>query len=213
MSEHQQLDEAAPSDAKYRRVIDEREVFESDEPLEFTPSQEKYIDKLVEAKQHASRKIREQEAELRDFRTRDAKAAEVTQTTKAFVAEHPDFEDEGAAGKRNGELMRMRLAELRLPVTLENLSRAYSHLKASGLLVLKGEEVNAGTDGRGKEPQRIAEPEPTPAPQRMRRTSGITTHNRAVVPVNSEPSEDDAYRMSMGELRELANKQLGARGH
>src|SRR6185437_9775777 len=90
-----------------------------------------------------------------------------------------------------------------------NLSKAYSHLKQSGLLVLKGEEANANADEKAKETQRIAETKVDPAQTRTRKTSGISTHSRATaVPVNAEPSEDDAEKMSPEQLRALANRQL-----
>lgn len=228
------LDTPATSDAKpYRRVIDlgddgaGQEVFESDEPLEFTPAQEKYIDKLVESKRHASQKIREQEAELRDRRARDDEeyvrkqsskadqekaeqeriAKESTEAISAFVAAHPDYEDEGKEGVRNGAVMANLLAKYGLPPTSENLHKAYLHLKESGFLALKSE--GADTNAKGKEPERI---ETKPAAQVTRKTSGISTHTRpALTPASTEPSEDDAYKMPLHDLRRLANKQMGAR--
>lgn len=188
--------ESAPATAKpYRRVIDlgdgaGQEVFEADEPLEFTPSQEKYIDKLVDAKRNASMKIRQQEQELRK-----------NENIGAFVAEHDDYENEGETGRKNGELMRMRLAELGLPVTPGNLHTAYSHLKEKGLLKLKSDE-----------PERPAPSGPIPTPQRTKKVTSIGTQNRATAtPVNTEPSEYDLYHMPQEKLRELANKQLAGR--
>src|SRR5258706_387999 len=102
MTDQSQLETApATSDAKpYRRVIDlgggaGPEVFEAD-------SNEELVDKLADAKQHASKKIREQEAELRDWRAKGEK----NETIENFVATHPDYEND----ERNAELMRMRLA-------------------------------------------------------------------------------------------------------
>lgn len=245
----------------YRRVIDlgggaGPEVFEAE-------SLEELVDKIAEAKEHATKKIREQEAELRELRAKTAEppkpktlsaddeyvisqemqkspvattrkifkeltgyeiedfkdvkqavdavktAQQTNQAITTFIASHPDYEDDGAVGKRNGDLMRMKLAELGLPATSENLSKAYLHLKQSGLLTLKGEEANAVTDGKAKEPARIEQPKEEPTQQRTKKVSGISTHNRtANVPVSTEPSEDEAYSMPLDKLRGLANKQL-----
>lgn len=248
----------------FRRVIDlgegaGPEVFEAE-------SLEELVDKIADSKQHATKKIREQEAELRDFRAKTAEppktktlsaddeyvlsqefqknpsvafrktfkeltgcevedfkdvkqavdAVKTAQQTNAaignFIASHPDYEDDGAVGKRNGDVMRMKLAELGVPATSENLHKAYLHLKESGLLTLKSEEANADTDGKTKEPERIAQPKEEPAQQRTKKVSGISTHNRAAaVAVNTEPSEDELYKMPMDELKNRANKQLAAR--
>lgn len=193
MAEQQQINETASvSPQKIRRVIDDREAWEAD-------SLEEMVDKLVESKRHASRKIREQDEELCAWRGKGEKEAGVSRVIGSFVAVHDDYENEGPEGERNGELMRMKLNELRLPVTEENLSSAYSHLKAKGLLTLKAEPE--------PEPQ-IVQVKAEPVPQRVRKSS-IGTHSRsASVPVNAETSEADAYKMPLEQLRELANKQL-----
>lgn len=245
----------------YRRVIDlgegaGHEVFEAE-------SLEELTDKIADAKQHASKKIRDQEAELRDLRAKTAEppkpkvlsaddeyilsqefqknpsvafrktfkeltgyevedfkdmkqamdavktAQQTSQAIETFIVSHSDYENDGVAGKRNGDLMRMKLAELRVPVTSENLSKAYLQLKQSGLLVLKSDEANADTEGKTKETTRIESSKEEPTQTRTKKVSGISTHNRAAaVPVNTEPSEDDAYKMPLDELKKLANKQL-----
>ncbi len=200
MTTEQPQHETAPA-ATHRRVIDGGEVFEADDL-------ETLADKLADAKGHATKKIREQEAELREWRAKGEK----NETVEAFVAAHGDYQNDGAAGDKNGELMRMKLAELGLPVTSENLSKAYSHLKQSGLLTLKGEEAHSDTDDKTKEPERIAQAKVEPTPQRTNKTSGISTQSRpSAVPQNTEPSEDDAYSMPLDKLRQLSNKQMAAR--
>lgn len=187
----------ATSDAKpYRRVIDlgggaGPEVFEG-------ITMEELADKLADAKGHASKKIREQEAELRDWRTRGEKDA----TVEAFVAEHGDYLN----GDKNAELMRLKLNELGLPVTSENLEKAYTHLKERGFLELRTEEVSA--TGKAQEA-----PKAEATQQRTRKTSGISTQSsRAVPPANTEPSEHDLYTMPLEKLRALSNKQTRASG-
>lgn len=257
-------DEEEQTPTLFRRVIDlgegaGPEVFEAE-------SLEELVDKIADSKQHATKKIREQEAELRDLRAKTAEppklkvlsaddeyilsqefqknpsvafrktfkeltgyevedfkdvkqavdavrtAQQTNDAINIFIASHPDYENDGEAGKRNGEAMRMKLAELRVPVTSENLSKAYLHLKQSGLLTLKGEEAHADAEGKTKDAERIAQPKEEPTQTRTKKVSGISTHNRtAVVPVATEPSEDDAYKMPLEDLRRLANKQLAAR--
>lgn len=251
-----------PEQVLYRRVLDlgdgaGPEVFEAD-------SLEELVDKIADAKQHATKKIREQEVELKDLRERvkpqpkviDADtefvysqellstptvalkkmfreltgyeiedfasvkqavdAANRQQSTNtainSFLTTHPLYEDGGEIGVRNGDLMRMKLAELGLPATSENLHKAYLHLEKSGLLSLKGEEAQPGTDAKAKATERIVQTKVETTPRVTKKTSGISTHNRpTVAPVNTEPSEDDAYKMDMGKLRELANKQMSGR--
>lgn len=196
MTELQQLETApAASVAKHRRVIDEREAFEAD-------SLEELVDKLADAKGHATKKIREQEAELRDWRAKGEK----NETIENFVATHQDYEND----ERNAELMRMRLAELGLPLTTDNLHQAYSHLQQIGALTLR-----RGTDSRTEESRRTVEPAKVElVPQRTKKASGISTQSsRAVPPANTEPSLEDAYELPMDKLKLLANRQMGARGY
>jgi hypothetical protein len=139
-------------------------------------------------------------------------ATATTEAISTFVAMHPDYEDAGTVGDKNGKLMRMKLAELRLPVTSENLAKAYLHLKESGLLALKGEEANPVAEETVEETERIAPPPPVPAQQRTKKVSTIGTHSRvAPAPPPAEPTEDDAYKMPLEELKRLANKQMAAR--
>lgn len=242
------------------------EVFEA-EGATREEALEALADKIADAKLNSTKKIRLQEAELKDLRARNAeqpkpktlsaddeyvlaqefqktpgaafkkmfkeftgyevedftsvkqaadafKAAQQSNSAIAtFVATHSDYEDDPAkGGGKNGELMKMKLAELGLQVTSENLSKAYSSLKQSGLLLLKSEEAHADTDDKTKEPDRIVQPKVEATPLRTKKTSTIGTHSRVTtVPVNTEPSEDELYKMPMDKLKQLANKQLGGR--
>lgn len=250
----------------YRREIDLGDgsgvqVFEAS-------SLEALVDRIADAQLNATKKIRSQEAELRDFRARHAEkpkpkelsadeeyvlSQELTKTPsvafrklfkestgmdleelqevkkeidgrkqaslrlqamETFLATHDDFENANEIDGRpnpNGDLMRMKLAELGLPVTSENLHRAYLDLKPSGLLKLKSEEAHAEPAPKPKATERIAQPEAEVAQQRTRKGSGVSTQARAVVSQSQEPSEDEAYTMPMEKLRNLANRQLAAR--
>lgn len=159
--------------------------------------------KSLEAHKELIRHKRKVEAENREFR---AKAP-----VEAFVSAHPDYQNEGAAGEKNGELMRMKLHELGLPVNESNLHQVYAHLKQKGFLDLKG-EAEPEPEPRQIEPAAAAVPA-APTPQRTKKASGISTQSRpAAAPASPEPSEHDLYTMPMEKLKLLANKQTGARG-
>lgn len=237
------------------------QVFEAD-------TQEELNEKLVEAQINATRKIRQQEAELKDLRSKTAvkpqpaeiseddeyvfsqemakhptkairaifkrltgreieefttvgqrldavrDAEEQNQAMTTFLATHEDFDDRNQIDGKpnpNGQLMKMKLAELGLPVTSENLHRAYLDLKKSGLLVLKSEEAHADPAPRAEATERIAQPTPEVTQTRTRRSSGVSSHSRRAAPATQEPSEDEAYKMPLDQLRQLANKQLASR--
>jgi len=270
-SEPVQEDDEQPEIFVARRELDLGEgagveVFEAEGATE-KEALENLLEKISDAKLNASRKIRQQEAELKDFRARTTEPpkpktltdddeyvlaqefgkkpgatfrkmfkeftgyevedfASVKQAVDAvktqqlandsiqtFVASHPDYEDDPAkGGNKNGQMMRMKLAEMGLPVTSENLSKAYSQLKQSGLLLLKGEEAEPVTDGNAKESGRIVQPKVEPTQRVTKKSSTISTHNRTTAtPANTEPSEDDAYNMPMEKLKQLANRQMSAR--
>lgn len=268
--EVKQEDEGEPEVFVARREIDLGDgsgiqVFESEGDSE-KEALEALADKIADAQRNATKKIREQEAELKDLRAKTTKGPEpktisddeeyvfaqelqkkpvatlrkmwkeltgyeledfVTakqaadavmnaqkhnEALNTFIATHPDYEDAGEVGKKNGQLMKMKLAEMRLPITSETLSKAYSSLKQSGLLLLKGEEAHADATDETTDTSRIERPKVEPTQTRTKKASTISTHNRvAATPVNTEPSEDELYKMPMDKLRELANKQLAAR--
>ncbi|SRR5216683_7669477 len=255
--------EAAPQGVTVRRVVDlgsgaGEEVFEATAPTR-EEALDALADKQAEAKLNASKKIREQEAELKELRARTgeplepkeptadeeyvlaqefqkmpkatfrkmfeevtgmkpedfqtmkqaAQAYQTATTTSAaietFISTHPDYENGGEAGDKNGAAMKGKLNELKIPVTAESLSRVYDLLKQDGALALKGE---AKPETR-PEPQRIPA---APAQQGTRKASTIGTHNRvAPAPPPAEPTEEDAYKMPLEELKKLANRQMSAR--
>lgn len=145
----------------------------------------------------------------------EAETRQRLQAMEAFLASHEDFNNEDKIDGKlnpNGDLMRMKLAELRLPITSENLHKAYLQLKASGLLRLRtGSEANADTTTEPEATERIAQPRTETTQTRTRRTSsGISSHGRPAPPPPGF-SEADAYNMPLDKLREKANAQLSGR--
>lgn len=149
------------------------------------------------------------------FKTRQQTAEVGSAAVSAFLAAHPDYEDDGKEGEKNTRLMQMQFKEMGLawpPKSSDELTKAYLKLKESGLLILRDEGAHSDTTDAGEGKQRIVEPEPAPTPQRTKKVTSIGTQNRTTaVPVNTEPSEDDAYSMPLEKLKGLANKQLAAR--
>lgn len=149
------------------------------------------------------------------FKDRQQSLEVSSAAVSAFLAAHPDYEDDGKEGERNTRLMRMQFKELGIlwpPKSSDELTKAYLNLKESGLLILRGEGAHSDTTGNGEGKQRIAEPEPTPTPQRTKKVTSIGTQNRvAATPVNTEPSEDDLYNMPLEKLRNLANRHAAGR--
>lgn len=133
----------------------------------------------------------------------------------AFLAAHPDYEDEGKDGEKNTRLMQMQFKEMGItwpPKSSDELTKAYLKLKESGLLILRSEGAHSDTTEVDKEKERIAASTSTATPQRTKKVTSIGTQNRTTAtPVSTEPSEDDAYNMPLDKLRNLANKQLAAR--
>lgn len=173
--------------------------------LQKTPG--KLIDERAE--KAAERALEKREAE---HRAKEANAEQQKIAIEDFLASHSDYIEEGVKGKKNGKLMNAEIIQLGLPVTSENLHKAYSQLKQGGFLELKGEEANADTDDKAKEPERIAQAKVEATQQRTKKASGISTQSsRTAAPANTEPSEDDAYNMPLDKLKQLANKQMSAR--
>lgn len=141
---------------------------------------------------------------------REAKVREGFAAQERFVATHPDFiPNPENAGRLTAWLQSHGHKEM----TYDGLEKAYQDLKASGLLKLKAEGSEEATDTKGKETQRIVEPEQeVTQPRSQKKGSTIPTRSRTpVTPANAQPSEDEAYAMPLEKLRELANKQLAER--
>lgn len=251
----------------FRRVIDlgdgaGTEVFEAD-------TLEELVDKIADAKANATRKIRSQEAELKQFRTKTqeqqrqatadeefiysqellskpteafkklfkqatgfdisefkttqerAKAIVAAQDAAArqesikkagddFIAAHPEFVE---CDHNARILAKWVQVSCNSDYTLENLEKAYEDLKESGLLKLHPEEAGVRQEEPKPSAERIVPTTAAATPsQRTRKASGLSTQNRPTVPANNQqPSEDDAYKIPLEQLRALANKQLATR--
>lgn len=128
-----------------------------------------------------------------------------------FVATHPDFIPNPENGKRIAkEVQLLGYAEF----TDEGLEKAYQSLKKSGLLQLKQPEASAATEAERAEAERIAQAAATttqPRSPKKSSTISVRNHNAAATQVNTQLSEDEAYKMPLEKLRELANQQLAGR--
>lgn len=208
MSEQQQIESESVT---VRRELESGEVFEASGPTR-EQALEVLADKMADAKLHATKKIREQQQEIKDWRSRNERATLTNDAVSKFVSEHDDYLNDGDAGDKNGELMRMKLAELGLSVTPENLETAFLHLTKRGFLQLKGEEAQRQpTTGKTKEPvQWITEPSRVePTRTQIRRHSTIGTHSRiGSVPYKNEYSLEELEKMPREKITELANLQL-----
>lgn len=120
----------------------------------------------------------------------------------SFVAQHPDYADTD----HNGKLIN-KWCELHNDFSLDSFNKAYQDLNDSGLLQVKGEEAGRGQE-KDKPTTRTEEEVEVISPRVTKKTSGLSTHRRTVVPVATEPSEDELYSMPLDKLRALANKHL-----
>ena len=240
-------DEDAP--VVYRREIDlgdgsGKQVFEAE-------SMEALIDKLSDAQAHATRKIREQAAELKkrtatpaddaaqaqaeadaewllsqeftanpsatfaklfekvvgkpltSFKTDLQRLSEFeraqseTTAAQAFVAKHAD---DYVPTPANGERLTRYLKTYKMDGTIENIEQAFKDLSESGLLETKSEKTQGAENTNGS---RIV----TVVGHQRKVASGISTRGTAKTRA-SEPTEEDIAKMSLDQLRELANKEL-----
>lgn len=125
-----------------------------------------------------------------------------------FVNTHPDFIPSTDNGNRlAAEVQRLGYTEF----TTEGLEKAYQSLKKSGLLQLKAEEASGATEEEAEATERTAQPTVDATQQRSsKKGSNIPTRHgsRAATPRVTGPTEDEAYKLPMDQLRALANKQL-----
>jgi hypothetical protein len=136
---------------------------------------------------------------------------------ESFIATHPDYEDAGDVGKKNGDLMALAIGTGQ-PATPESLHKAYLHLKKSRLLVLKGEEAHVDTKPKPEVTQPTVETKVEVTQQRTRKGSGVSTQG-APAPVQkkaTELSKDeleamiDSGKLSLDELRDLDIRRSAA---
>jgi hypothetical protein len=141
---------------------------------------------------------------------REAAAQRSQDAQSRFVQTHPDFIPGEANG---GKLVAWLKTNGYREITSDGLEKAYQDLKASGLLQLKAEGSEDATEVEGTDTERTVQPQ-LEATQQSSRKKGSTINTRSrqtAPPVNTQPSEDEAYTMPMDKLRELANKQLAER--
>lgn len=187
---------------KIKEFIAERKAAESkskqaSEDADFH-IQELLKNKPKEAIAEVARQVLDEEV-ARNQRSQDAQSR--------FVNTHPDY----VANPANGERMSKEVRNLGFTeFTTESLEKAYQSLKKSGLLILKQPEADGASNAKGKETQATPESEPETAKPRSSRSSTISTRTgvRPARAVQSKPTEDEAYKMPLDELRRLADEQL-----
>jgi hypothetical protein len=130
------------------------------------------------------------------------KAQAENAASTSFVQKHPEY----VANDANGKRMVKYLEAHNLPLTEENLTKAFQDLKEIGLVELKSKDVNAVKEQTGADKSRIATSEEVVPQQRRRVSSGLSQRGRTVtVPTKpKEPSEDELYSMPKDKLFEVA---------
>jgi hypothetical protein len=142
----------------------------------------------------------------RDLETKLAPVRQLTQreleleVAGQFRSVHPEF-----ATEKNGNRIEKWLKVEGLPLSFENVEKAFADLSESGLLEVTSEDSHAVT-ARSNAGERIAQPATRIVGQR-KAASGLSARGSArTTPL--EPTEDDLYSMPMDKLRDLANAQL-----
>ncbi len=123
-----------------------------------------------------------------------------------FVNSHPDY----AVNTKNGEALRDWVQEHNYAeFDSNNLEKAYQDLKKRGILELKSDEASATTEAERAEAERIAQAAQDATQSRSQKKASTVSPRGGRAPVvKTEPSEDDLYKMDLGKLRDLANKQM-----
>jgi hypothetical protein len=123
-----------------------------------------------------------------------------------FISSHPDYLD----NDRNGKLINKWLT-LHNDFSSEGFEKAYTDLAESGLLQVKDGEASVEQKKTEAEAQRIADAAEVESSQRTRKGSGLSTQRRSAAPPPAAPTEEDMEKMSLDDLRKLANQQLAGR--
>jgi hypothetical protein len=125
-----------------------------------------------------------------------------------FVTTHPDYIANPDNGNRlASEVQRFGYAEF----TSEGLEKAYQSLKKSGLLSLKAAEAGDAAEVKTATTRQTVEPAADATQQRsQRKGSSISTRSgsRTTAVAATQPTEDEAYKMPLDDLKKLAEKQL-----
>jgi hypothetical protein len=126
------------------------------------------------------------------------------QTGREFVQTHPDYFN---SDKNNTKLEKWLKTE-GLPVTVENLGKAYNDLSESGLLEPRPQKEDVEPGQRVVQP-RIAAPTQRIVGQR-RAASGLSNRGGSVeTPRSLEPTMDDLYNMPLDKLEAMARRSGG----
>lgn len=193
-------------------------------------------DKFYEAQVNASKKIREQAAQLRTTKqsTEDEEyvlaeklKTKPKETIRELLAQERREQEESVqrslkiqedfvnthpdyiGDTSNGARIRDWVqSHGYTEFTEENLEKAYQDLKASGLLKIKTSDAGGTTDAAAKEAERIAQAQRDAAQSRSsQRSSSVSTRGGTPV-VKTEPTEDELYNMPLDKLKQLSNEQL-----
>lgn len=159
--------------------------------------EQKFKENPAQAIKEAIRRDREEQQRVQREQAEAAAAAAERgrEVQQRFVDSHPEY----VSNERNGNRMVKWLqTHGETEFTEQNLEKAFEDLSASGLLELKPEEADGTTDGKGTEPERIAQTVTETTQPRVRRSS--STVRGGSVPVRTGLSEDELYRMPMDEL-------------
>ena len=134
------------------------------------------------------------------------------QVQRDFVNTHPDYiATEGSPeALKNGEAMRDWVKEHNYAeFDANNLEKAYQDLKKRGILELKSGEAGVTTEEDTTTTERIVPPtESTTQPRSSKKASTVSTKGSRAPVVKTGPTEDELYKMDLGKLRDLANKQM-----
>lgn len=153
------------------------------------------FEKLFEKK--LGRKPAELQKDLDDLAAFRREEAE-RKSAKEFVDAHPDY----VPTPKNGARIEKWLRVEGLAATPENIEKAFQDLSESGLLESKKPETQATETQSGA---RIV----TVSGQR-RAASGLSVKRTASAQRTTGPTDEEAYKMPLDKLAELANRELAA---
>ncbi len=208
-----------PAPKRFRREVDigdgsGKQVFEG-------ATLDELVNNLAKAQENATRKIREQAAQLKanekpatapkpptaEERLAALEARIAWQNTAAeFVGKHPDYENTQA----NATKIERYMAAQGLPRTLEGLDQAFNELSESGLLSGKPAPTGEPTN---TDPQRIAAPavdgtsgKSQPSSSGLSARAGSLAQRAA----KEEITAEDLKKMDLSELRARTKEYLGS---
>ena len=125
-----------------------------------------------------------------------------------FVSTHADY----IANPENGNrLVAWLQSHGHTEITTDGLEKAYQDLKRSGLLALKTEGADGVAEDATADKNQTGSADAGTTQQRSPKkgsTVSVRSGHRATPNVNTQPTEDEAYKMPLEELRKLADAQL-----